>query len=33
VQVEKKRKVLDAWAVELRRIIGTAEEAGQRVAA
>jgi hypothetical protein len=33
VQVEKKRKVLDAWAVELRRIIGTGEGAEQRRAA
>jgi hypothetical protein len=30
VHVAKKREVLDAWAIELRRIIGTAE---QRLAA
>jgi integrase len=32
-RVKEKRKVLDAWAVELRRIIGTAEETEQRLAA
>ena len=33
IRVAKKREVLDAWAVELRRIVGKPEEAGQRVAA
>jgi hypothetical protein len=33
VQVEKKRAVLDAWANELRRIIGTPEETERRLVA
>ena len=32
-RVKEKRKVLDAWAVELRRIVGTREETEQRLAA
>jgi hypothetical protein len=32
-RVARKCKVLDAWAAELRRIVGVAEEAGQRLAA
>jgi hypothetical protein len=32
-RVNEKRRVLDAWAVELRRIIGTTEGAEQRLAA
>lgn len=32
-RVKEKRKVLDAWAVELQRIIGTREETEQRLAA
>jgi hypothetical protein len=33
VRVEKKRKVLDAWAAELRRIIGQPAATGLRLAA
>jgi hypothetical protein len=29
VHVAKKREVLDAWAIELRRIVGTPEETAQ----